>query len=123
MISFSMNNSFNLLNQNEEHLEMLNLAQNYLNEIKYDIKYNEEINIGSQTLNVDNFKINKLIKKNSHYNCYEIVVEVKSIDRRKQDVQDTESREAEREYLSDGRRSSSCGKTLRAWTVRYCKNR
>ena len=118
MISFSMNNSFNLLNQNEEHLEMLNLAQNYLNEtkndikykndkintetiylnkfqinkiitkaqnylneIKYDIKYNEEINIGSQTLNVDNFKINKLIKKNSHYNCYEIVVEVKSIDR------------------------------------------
>ena len=81
MISFSMNNSFNLLNQNEEHLEMLSLAQNYLNEIKYDIKYNEEINIGSQTLNVDNFKINKLIKKNSHYNCYEIVVEVKSIDR------------------------------------------
>ena len=81
MISFSMNNSFNLLNQNEEHLEMLNLAQNYLNEIKYDIKYNEKINIGSQTLNVDNFKINKLIKKNSHYNCYEIVVEVKSIDR------------------------------------------
>ena len=25
-------------------------------------------------------------------------------------------------YLMD-RRSSSCGKTLRAWTVRYCKNR
>ena len=81
MITFSINNSFNLLNKNKEYSTMLNLAQNYLNEIKYDIKYNEEINIGSQTLNVDNFKINKLIKKNSHYNCYEIVVEVKSIDR------------------------------------------
>ena len=81
MITFSINNSFDLLNKNKEYSTMLNLAQNYLNEIKYDIKYNEEINIGSQTLNVDNFKINKLIKKNSHYNCYEIVVEVKSIDR------------------------------------------
>ena len=38
MISFSMNNSFNLLNQNEELLEMFNIAQYYLYEIKYDIK-------------------------------------------------------------------------------------
>ena len=40
---------------------------------------------------------------------YTLSLLVKSIDRRKQDVQDTESREAERDYLSDGRRSSSCG--------------
>ena len=38
MITFSINNSFSLLDKNEEHLEMLNLAQNYLNETKYDDK-------------------------------------------------------------------------------------
>ena len=39
MITFSINNSFNLLNENQEYSTMLNLAQNYMNETKNDIKY------------------------------------------------------------------------------------
>lgn len=45
MITFSINNSFNLLNKNKEYSTMLNLAQNYMNETKNDIKYkNAKIN-------------------------------------------------------------------------------
>ena len=81
MISFSMNNSFNLLNQNEEHLEMLNLAQNYMNETKNDIKYkNDKIN--TETIYLNKFQINKIItKKENYYNCYKVRLEVKSQDR------------------------------------------
>ena len=81
MISFSMNNSFNLLNQNEEHLEMLNLAQNYMNETKNDIKYkNDKIN--TETIYLNKFQINKIItKKENYYNCYKLRLEVKSQDR------------------------------------------
>ena len=82
MITFSINNSFSLLDKNEEHLEMLNLAQNYLNETKYDIKYNKESNTENQTFNIDSFEVNKFIKKQeNHYNCYKITIEVKSTDR------------------------------------------
>ncbi|MBU5337542.1 type IV pilus modification PilV family protein [Intestinibacter bartlettii] len=82
MISFSINNSFNLLNKNEEYLKMLALAQNYLNELKYDVKYGEESGEEEKTITVDGFEIKKKIKKQeNYYNCYLIVLEVKSIDR------------------------------------------
>ena len=42
MITFSINNSFDLLNKNKEYSTMLNLAQNYMNETKNDIKYKNE---------------------------------------------------------------------------------
>ena len=81
MISFSMNNSFNLLNQNEEHLEMLNLAQNYMNETKNDIKY-KNAKINTETIYLNKFQINKIItKKENYYNCYKLRLEVKSQDR------------------------------------------
>ena len=42
MITFSINNSFDLLNKNKEYSTMLNLAQNYMNETKNDIKYKND---------------------------------------------------------------------------------
>lgn len=81
MITFSINNSFNLLNENQEYSTMLNLAQNYMNETKNDIKYkNNKIN--TETIYLNKFQINKIItKKENYYNCYKIILEVKSLDR------------------------------------------
>ena len=69
MITFSINNSFNLLNKNKEYSTMLNLAQNYMNETKNDIKYkNDKIN--TETIYLNKFQINKIItKKENYYNC------------------------------------------------------
>ena len=68
MITFSINNSFNLLNKNKEYSTMLNLAQNYMNETKNDIKYkNDKIN--TETIYLNKFQINKIItKKENYYN-------------------------------------------------------
>ncbi|GAA6382996.1 hypothetical protein [Intestinibacter bartlettii] len=81
MITFSINNSFNLLNKNKEYSTMLNLAQNYMNETKNDIKYkNDKIN--TETIYLNKFQINKIItKKENYYNCYKVRLEVKSQDR------------------------------------------
>ena len=81
MITFSINNSFNLLNKNQEYSTMLNLAQNYMNETKNDIKYkNNKIN--TETIYLNKFQINKIItKKENYYNCYKVRLEVKSQDR------------------------------------------
>ena len=81
MITFSINNSFNLLNKNKEYSTMLNLAQNYMNETKNDIKYkNDKIN--TETIYLNKFQINKFItKKENYYNCYKVRLEVKSQDR------------------------------------------
>ena len=81
MITFSINNSFNLLNKNKEYSTMLNLAQNYMNETKNDIKYkNDKIN--TETIYLNKFQINKIItKKENYYNCYKVILEVKSQDR------------------------------------------
>ena len=72
MITFSINNSFNLLNKNKEYSTMLNLAQNYMNETKNDIKYkNDKIN--TETIYLNKFQINKIITKKENYynwNCY-----------------------------------------------------
>ena len=78
MITFSINNSFNLLNKNKEYSTMLNLAQNYMNETKNDIKYkNDKIN--TETIYLNKFQINKIItKKENYYNCYKVRLEVKS---------------------------------------------
>lgn len=62
MITFSINNSFDLLNKNKEYSTMLNLAQNYMNETKNDIKYkNDKIN--TETIYLNKFQINKIITK------------------------------------------------------------
>ena len=81
MITFSINNSINLLNKNKEYSTMLNLAQNYMNETKNDIKYkNDKIN--TETIYLNKFQINKIItKKENYYNCYKVRLEVKSQDR------------------------------------------
>lgn len=81
MITFSINNSFNLLNKNKEYSTMLNLAQNYMNETKNDIKYkNDKIN--TETIYLNKFQINEIItKKENYYNCYKVRLEVKSQDR------------------------------------------
>lgn len=81
MITFSINNSFDLLNKNKEYSTMLNLAQNYMNETKNDIKYkNDKIN--TETIYLNKFQINKIItKKENYYNCYKLRLEVKSQDR------------------------------------------
>ena len=81
MITFSINNSFDLLNKNKEYSTMLNLAQNYMNETKNDIKYkNDKIN--TETIYLNKFQINKIItKKENYYNCYKVRLEVKSQDR------------------------------------------
>ena len=81
MITFSINNSFNLLNENKEYSTMLNLAQNYMNEVKNDIKYkNDKVN--TETIYLNKFEINKNItKKENYYNCYKVTLEVKSPDR------------------------------------------
>lgn len=81
MITFSINNSFNLLNKNKEYSTMLNLVQNYMNETKNDIKYkNDKIN--TETIYLNKFQINKIItKKENYYNCYKVRLEVKSQDR------------------------------------------
>ena len=81
MITFSINNSFNLLNKNKEYSTMLNLAQNYMNETKNDIKYkNDKIN--TETIYLNKFQMNKIItKKANYYNCYKVRLEVKSQDR------------------------------------------
>ena len=81
MITFSINNSFNLLNKNKEYSTMLNLEQNYMNETKNDIKYkNDKIN--TETIYLNKFQINKIItKKENYYNCYKVRLEVKSQDR------------------------------------------
>ena len=81
MITFSINNSFDLLNKNKEYSTMLNLAQNYMNETKNDIKYkNNKIN--TETIYLNKFQINKIItKKENYYNCYKLRLEVKSQDR------------------------------------------
>ena len=66
MITFSINNSFNLLNKNKEYSTMLNLAQNYMNETKNDIKYkNDKIN--TETIYLNKFQINKIITKKENY--------------------------------------------------------
>ena len=78
MITFSINNSFNLLNKNKEYSTMLNLAQNYMNETKNDIKYkNDKIN--TETIYLNKFQINKIITKKENY--YNVRLEVKSQDR------------------------------------------
>ena len=75
MITFSINNSFNLLNKNKEYSTMLNLAQNYMNETKND-------KINTETIYLNKFQINKIItKKENYYNCYKVRLEVKSQDR------------------------------------------
>ena len=81
MTTFSINNSFDLLNKNKEYSTMLNLAQNYMNETKNDIKYkNDKIN--TETIYLNKFQINKIItKKENYYNCYKVRLEVKSQDR------------------------------------------
>lgn len=81
MITFSINNIFDLLNKNKEYSTMLNLAQNYMNETKNDIKYkNDKIN--TETIYLNKFQINKIItKKENYYNCYKVRLEVKSQDR------------------------------------------
>ena len=81
MITFSINNSFDLLNKNKEYSTMLNLAQNYMNETKNDIKYkNDKIN--TETIYLNKFQINKIItKKENYYNCYKLRLEVKSQDK------------------------------------------
>lgn len=81
MITFSINNSFNLLNKNKEYSTMLNLAQNYMNETKNDIKY-KNAKINTETIYLNKFQINKIItKKENYYNCYKLRLEVKSQDR------------------------------------------
>ena len=70
MITFSINNSFNLLNKNKEYSTMLNLAQNYMND-----------KINTETIYLNKFQINKIItKKENYYNCYKVRLEVKSQD-------------------------------------------
>ena len=82
MMTFSISNSFNLLDKNEDYLKMLNLAKNYLNEAKYDVKYNQNYKIDNQIFTVDNFQVNKKIaRQENYYNCYQITLEVKSSDR------------------------------------------
>lgn len=81
MITFSINNSFDLLNKNKEYSTMLNLAQNYMNETKNDIKY-KNYKINTETIYLNKFQINKIItKKENYYNCYKVRLEVKSQDR------------------------------------------
>lgn len=81
MITFSINNSFNLLNKNKEYSTILNLAQNYMNETKNDIKY-KNYKINTETIYLNKFQINKIItKKENYYNCYKVRLEVKSQDR------------------------------------------
>lgn len=81
MITFSINNIFDLLNKNKEYSTMLNLAQNYMNETKNDIKY-KNAKINTETIYLNKFQINKIItKKENYYNCYKLRLEVKSQDR------------------------------------------
>ena len=58
MITFSINNSFNLLNKNKEYSTMLNLAQNYMNETKNDIKY-KNAKINTETIYLNKFDYNE----------------------------------------------------------------
>ena len=79
MMKFSISNNFNLIDKNQDYLKMLNLAQNYLNEAKYDVKYNQIYDTDSQIFNIEGFQINKkVVKQENYYNCYQIVLEVKS---------------------------------------------
>lgn len=80
-ITFSLNSNFSLLNKNEEYTKMLNLAQNTINEAKYDIKYNENFQ-EDKIYDIDGFNIyKKILKQDNYYNFYKISVEVKSLDR------------------------------------------
>lgn len=81
IVTFSINNSFNLLNKNQQHLDMLNTLQNYMSQVKYDIKYGEN-EINNEVLTINNFEIKKtIIKKEEFYNCYKVILQANSCDR------------------------------------------
>lgn len=81
VITFSINNSVNLLNKNKEYLDMLTTLQNYMNEIKHDIKYSKE-EINNDIFTINNFEIKKtIIKKDEYYNCYKIILQANSCER------------------------------------------
>lgn len=77
MISTTLYDVYYKVNINKEKLEMLRLAKDYIEENRYKINNNilyENFN----TIDINGYKVDILIEKDSYYNLNKINVEVKN---------------------------------------------
>ena len=79
IVSTSLYDSYNIVNNNASKLEMLNIAKSNLENIKYEVKHNKG-GINNKTIESKlGYDIVKIVEKEEkYYQCYKINVEVKN---------------------------------------------
>lgn len=77
MISTTLYDVYYKVNLNKEKLEMLRLAKEYIEEAKYKIN-NDMLYENCNTREINEYKVDILIEKDSYYDCNKINVEVKN---------------------------------------------
>ena len=77
MISTTLYDVYYKVNLNKEKLEMLRLAKEYIEEAKYKIN-NDMLYENYNTRDINGYKVDILIEKDSYYDCNKINVEVKN---------------------------------------------
>lgn len=79
IISLALYDSYNIVNNNAIKLEMLNIAKSNLENLKYEIKYNEGNRDSNVIENKDKYDIIKIVEKEEkYYQCYKINIKVKN---------------------------------------------
>lgn len=77
MISTTLYDVYYKVNINKEKLEMLRLAKDYIEETRYKIN-NNMLYENFNTIDINGYKVDILIEKDSYYNLNKINVEVKN---------------------------------------------
>lgn len=77
MISTTLYDMYYKVNINKEKLEMLRLAKDYIEETRYKIN-NNMLYENFNTRDINGYKVDILIEKDSYYNLNKINVEVKN---------------------------------------------
>ncbi|WP_122638265.1 hypothetical protein [Romboutsia sp. Marseille-P6047] len=77
LIAISLQNSYKFAESNKNTIEMVNIAESYINDKKEIIKSAKEINKLQEQNQIGKYKIESTIKKDENiYRCYKLNVKV-----------------------------------------------
>ena len=79
IISSILYNSFKIVSNNSQKIQMLNIAKSSLENLKYNIKYDKINNYDTKVENKYGYDIIKNIEKEEkYYQCYKVNIEIKN---------------------------------------------
>ena len=77
-ITYSIHNSFNLLNKNQSNLEMLNIAREVIEDEKIKVKNSVSMEVYDLNQNINGYDVSTSVRNTDFYKCYNINIKISS---------------------------------------------